>query len=90
MKIIFVAAAIAMAAGASTANAQNKPEEEPKKEKKICKSEPVTGSLTRVRRTCLTQSEWDELSDRTIKQVGEFVKRQNDRLDVNRPSPGPN
>ena len=33
------------------------------KEKRICKSEKITGSLTRVRRTCYTQREWDRLAE---------------------------
>lgn len=32
-----------------------------KKEKKICQTEKMTGSLTRVRRICMTRAEWDEL-----------------------------
>ena len=43
------------------------------KEKKICRSEKMTGSLTRVRRTCLTASQWAELAEntnRTLDRVG--------------------
>lgn len=39
----------------------------PAKEKKVCRSEKITGSLTRVRRICMTQAEWDELARRTKK-----------------------
>jgi hypothetical protein len=34
-------------------------------EKKICRSEKMTGSLTRVRRICLTAQEWDDLRHKT-------------------------
>ena len=34
-------------------------------EKKICRTEKMTGSLTRVRRVCLTATEWDDLRRNT-------------------------
>ena len=53
------------------------PADKPVKEKKICKSEKVTGSLTRVRRTCMTQSEWARLSENTQKQVNDLSRDNN-------------
>ena len=41
------------------------PEESGQAEKKICRSEKMTGSLTRVRRICLTAAEWDDLRRNT-------------------------
>ncbi|MBO9519256.1 MAG: hypothetical protein J7493_14425 [Porphyrobacter sp.] len=38
-------------------------------EKKICKTEKMTGSLTRSRRICLTRAEWQELQNRTKRGV---------------------
>jgi hypothetical protein len=37
----------------------------PTDEKKICQTEKMTGSLTRVRRICLTRAEWEDLRLRT-------------------------
>lgn len=48
-------------------------EQKVKKEKKICRSERVTGSLTRVNRICLTRAEWDEVAARTKKGLDEMA-----------------
>ncbi|HEY6816481.1 MAG TPA: hypothetical protein VI168_13150 [Croceibacterium sp.] len=32
-------------------------------ERRICKTEKITGSRTRVRRTCMTQREWSRLAE---------------------------
>ncbi len=45
-----------------------------KKEKKICRSEKVTGSLTRVNRTCLTKAEWDAIEAKTRENVGDIQR----------------
>ncbi len=67
-KLSIVAAA--MAFDSTGALAEETTREEPAKaEKKICKTEKMTGSLTRVRRTCLTQREWDRLAELTRKGV---------------------
>lgn len=42
---------------------------EPTEAKKICRTERITGSLTRVRRTCLTEAEWRELATRSRRSV---------------------
>ena len=39
-------------------------EEEEEEPRMICRTEQVTGSLTRRRRTCMTEDEWDELRHR--------------------------
>jgi len=79
-----------------TVNGQPAPKETPApkdaappKEKKICHSEPITGSLTRVNRICLTAAEWDKLSEETAKNVDDINKYQNrpDRQPAN-PSMG--
>ena len=69
MRILGIAAAavLMIATGASAADGDDGAEA--KQEKKICKTEKVTGSLTRVRRTCLTQREWDRLAELTRKGV---------------------
>ena len=48
-------------------------DETAKKEKKVCKTEKMTGSLTRVRRICMTRSEWAEMAEgtnRTLDRLG--------------------
>ena len=73
MKSIFVAAAMAMAVTAVSAGAQEaQQEQEQPPEKKICRTERATGSLTRRTRTCLTEAQWRELNSRTYKGVSEM------------------
>lgn len=68
-----MAAGLAALVAAGPALADDKDvEEKPKKEKKICRTEKVTGSLARKRRICMTQAEWDELSARTKQSVDEY------------------
>ena len=65
MLTISVLVALAAAAEpAPSASAGAKPE----KEKMICKKEPVTGSLARVRKTCMTQAQWNQLRDQSEEQ----------------------
>ena len=73
MKSIFltVAMAMAMAVTGVAASAQQA-EEAPKKEKKICRTEKMTGSLTRRTRICMTEAEWRALNDRTRKGLDEM------------------
>ena len=57
------------AATAQTANSNSEEEAEAQEDdpsqEVICRRERVTGSLTRVRRTCLTRAEWDEVESET-------------------------
>ena len=46
-------------------------------EKKVCRSEKITGSLTRVRRICMTQREWDGLAANTRQDVDTLVRDAN-------------
>jgi hypothetical protein len=41
-------------------------------EKKICRTEKATGSLTRRNRICLTEAQWREVHDRTRRGVGDM------------------
>lgn len=41
-------------------------------DKQICKTEPITGSRSRVRKICMTRAEWDELSRKTQKDMVDF------------------
>ena len=43
-------------------------------ERKICKTERATGSLTRSRRICMTQAEWDQLRRDTQKDLADMQR----------------
>lgn len=66
-----VGLAALMAAAPASAEDENV-EKEPKKEKKICRTEKVTGSLARKRRICMTEAEWDELAAKTKQSLDEY------------------
>ena len=46
-------------------------------EKRVCRNEKITGSLTRVRRICMTQREWDGLAANTRRDVDTLVRDAN-------------
>jgi hypothetical protein len=71
MKRIFLTAAIVMAVSAGSAAAQDNAPEAPR-EKKICRTERATGSLTRRTRICMTEAQWRELNSRTHKGVSDM------------------
>ena len=66
------AAVLAMAVSPLSVAAQDE-SGEAKPEKKICRTEKMTGSLTRRSRICLTEAQWRELNNRTKKGVDEMV-----------------
>lgn len=43
-------------------------------QKKVCRSEKLTGSLTRVRRICQTQAEWDAMAQNTREGVDRYTR----------------
>lgn len=72
MKLLSITVATALLALAGATASASEPRDE-KKEKKICKSEKITGSLTRVRRVCLTEAQWADMAantNRTLDRVG--------------------
>ena len=71
MKQLSMALAFAVAVGGVPAIAQE-PQEEPRREKKICRTEKATGSLTRRTRICMTESQWRELNNRTRRGLEEM------------------
>lgn len=71
MKCI-VGAAILLAFTSVAASAQEAQEEQPKQEKKICRTDRATGSLTRRTRICMTAEQWREYNARTYKGVSEM------------------
>ena len=56
-------------ASASTEATGSQPAAE---EKKICRTERATGSLTRRSRVCLTAAQWRDVNTRTFKGVSEM------------------
>jgi len=66
--------AVALAAPAIAADAKKDDKDKTEqKEKKICRTEMVTGSLTGKRRTCMTAEEWQQLSQRTQEDMNKFT-----------------
>lgn len=41
--------------------------------KRVCRTQPVTGSRTRVNRICMTRAEWAALSRNTQQGINDFV-----------------
>lgn len=52
--------------------ATNAAEADPADEKKICRTERATGSLTRRTRVCMTAAQWREINSRTYRGVTEM------------------
>ena len=46
--------------------------EEPKEERKVCRTEKATGSLTRRNRICMTATQWREIYDNTRRGVSQM------------------
>lgn len=67
-----ILAALATALVPTATLGQDSADAKSKKEKKICKTYKVTGSLTRVNRICMTQAEWDEQQRRTKQGLDDF------------------
>jgi hypothetical protein len=77
MKGVIWAAAILMAgtsvaAAAQEAQNQQAPAEQQDDNKKVCRTERSTGSLTRRTRVCMTAAQWREVNARTYKGVTEM------------------
>ena len=70
----FAAALLIASTGAMAAAPQEQPAQDPaQQEKKICRTERATGSLTRRTRICMTSAEWRELNARTKRGLDDFV-----------------
>jgi ABC-type uncharacterized transport system YnjBCD substrate-binding protein len=79
MKLLWIVAGIALATG-SAASAQDSTEvETPAADKVVCKTKKVTGSRTKVNRTCMTKREWDELSQQTRRDVNGLERDANQK-----------
>lgn len=75
MKKTILALAVLMASTGVAAQ-EAATQEEPQPEKKICRTERATGSLTRRTRICMTEAQWRELSQRTRKGMDEMSRPQ--------------
>lgn len=73
MKFGIIAAAALFAATSVAASAEEATSQQaPQEEKKICRTDRATGSLTRRTRVCMTAAQWRELNSRTQKGVSEM------------------
>jgi hypothetical protein len=69
---ILLASALAMAVAAPALAKDESNGGATTKEKKVCRTESVTGSLIGKRRICLTQAEWDKVAAETKKNLDEY------------------
>lgn len=69
--LVLLAAATAATPPAEPAAATPPATEKPA-EKMVCRKERVTGSLTRVRKICMTQRDWDTLASNTRKSMDDL------------------
>jgi predicted secreted protein len=72
--VAFAVSAPALADEKDSGAAQETP-----KEKKICRTETVTGSIIAKRRTCLTKAQWDQLEEANRASVDRYTSRQSGR-----------
>ena len=87
MKSILVG--VAMAIGVTGVAVAQDAQEEPKPEKKICRTEKATGSLTRRTRICMTEAQWRELNQRTQRGVSQMQgDASGGQAVANHPGPG--
>jgi hypothetical protein len=80
-KVLLAAAlAVTISAPALAADkAKDKSTEAPAKEKNICRTETVTGSLIAKRRICMTKAEWDKVTEANRQTVDKFTSQQTSR-----------
>ncbi|HEY7807150.1 MAG TPA: hypothetical protein VIC34_08125 [Croceibacterium sp.] len=69
-------AAFAVATPALAGDKDQKSGQDAPKEKKVCHTETVTGSLIARQRICKTQAEWDELAAATKRNMDNYTQRQ--------------
>ena len=80
--IVLTAAAAFAVAGPAVAGDKDKKADQQSgqdapKEKLICHTDTVTGSLIAKRRICKTKAEWDEIAQSTKQHMDDFVSREN-------------
>ena len=76
MKICMVFLGATLIASSSAIAAQSQESsagQDAQRERKICRTSKMTGSLTRRTRICMTEAEWRALNDRTRRGMDEMV-----------------
>lgn len=74
---ILVAASLAIALSAPAFAKPDSNDQAAPKEKKVCRTETITGSLVTKHRICLTQAQWDEMAANTRKDMNNFNRSSN-------------
>jgi hypothetical protein len=90
MKLLWMVAGVALAAGsvASAKDTDKDDDDTPSSEKVVCKTEKVTGSRIKVKRTCRTRAEWDEISANARQGVNDLVRSADTRSPANSSTTG--
>ena len=78
MKLLIAAALAVGLSGTALAADDSKTPDAPK-EKKICRTETVTGSLIARRRICMTKAEWDQVEAANKQNIDKFASQQTQR-----------
>ena len=76
---ILLTAALAAGLAAPALAADDSGDQDAPKEKKICRTETVTGSLISKRRVCMTKAEWDRYEQANREDVDRYTSRQSGR-----------
>ena len=73
MKTTYMVVALALlTATGAFAKDEDQAADNAKAEKKVCRSEGVTGSLARVNQICMTKEEWNALSRQTKSDIDDL------------------
>ena len=72
MKTTCIVAALALLTATGAMAKDDKADDGAKAEKKVCRSEGVTGSLARVNKICMTKEEWNQLSRQTKSDIDDL------------------
>lgn len=72
--VAFAVSAPALAADKDQKDKDQQSQQEAPKEKKICRTESITGSLIGKRRICMTQAQWDEVTSNTKKGLDDTYR----------------
>jgi hypothetical protein len=82
MKLLLMAAGLAMASATAAVAADDEEQEEVDDQNKVvCKTERVTGSRTRTSRICLTRAQWAEMAAATKAKLDKFQSEGTMRRD---------
>jgi hypothetical protein len=73
---VLLAGSLAIALSAPAFATDDGKEKSEVKQKKICRTETVTGSRLAKRRICLTQGQWDDIAENARKDLNDYSRRQ--------------